>query len=266
MPHSTVWKVLWRHGLSRPQKAPKEAVVRYEWPFCGDLLHMDVAKYPRFTRPGHAVTGDRRKTVAQRRFPLGHDHAHVIVDDHSRLAYVELLADERAATVTAFVDRALDWFGEHGISARRLMSDGAFTYTQNRSLRERLARDAIRHLVTEPYRPATNGKVERFHQTMTREWAKGRATKPATSATPRSPPGYTPTTTSAHTAASTATHPSAAFTTYPSTTPSRRAGSRARRRPRRCSAARRRVPPTAARAPSPGRRRPSGPTRPSCAP
>ena len=90
LPHSTVWKVLWRHGLSRPEKAPKEAVVRYEWPFCGDLLHMDVAKYPRFIRAGHAVTGDRRKTVEQRRFPLGSDHAHVIVDDHSRLAYVEL--------------------------------------------------------------------------------------------------------------------------------------------------------------------------------
>jgi hypothetical protein len=174
VPHSTVWKVLWRHGLSRPEKAPKEAVVRYEWPFCGDLLHMDVAKYPRFARAGHAVTGDRRKTVAQRRCPLGHDHAHVIVDDHSRLAYVELLGDERAGTVTAFVDRALDWFGEHAITARRVMTDGAFTYTQNRSLRERLARDGIRHLVTEPYRPATNGKVERFHQTMTREWAKGR--------------------------------------------------------------------------------------------
>ena len=150
VPHSTVWKVLWRHGLSRPEKAPKEAVVRYEWPFCGDLLHMDVAKYPRFARAGHAVTGDRRKTVEQRRSPLGHDHAHVIVDDHSRLAYVELLADERASTVTAFMQRALTWFAGHNITARRVMTDGAFTYTQNRSLRELLAHQAIRHLVTEP--------------------------------------------------------------------------------------------------------------------
>jgi len=110
VPHATVWKVLWRHGLSRPEPAPKDAVVRYEWPFCGDLLHMDVARYPRFHRAGHAVTGDRRKTTEQRRRPLGHDHAHAIVDDHSRLAYVELLADERAATVTDFVARALGWF------------------------------------------------------------------------------------------------------------------------------------------------------------
>ncbi|HYS19994.1 MAG TPA: IS481 family transposase [Gemmatimonadales bacterium] len=174
VPHSTVWKVLWRHGLSRPEKAPKEAVVRYEWPFCGDLLHMDVAKYPRFARAGHAVTGDRRKTGREKRAPLGHDYAHVIVDDHSRLAYAELLDDERAPTVTGFVQRALRWFAGRGITSRRLMTDGAFAYTHNRSLRELLAHHGIRHLVTEPYRPATNGKVERFHQTMTREWAKGR--------------------------------------------------------------------------------------------
>jgi transposase InsO family protein len=172
--HATVWKVLWRHGLSRPEPAPKDAVVRYEWPFCGDLLHMDVARYPRFKRAGHAVTGDRRKTTEQRRRPLGHDYAHAIVDDHSRLAYVELLDDEKAATVTGFVGRALTWFGNRGISARRVMTDGAFAYTHNRSLRELLADRGTRHLVTRPYRPATNGKVERFHQTMQREWAKGR--------------------------------------------------------------------------------------------
>jgi transposase InsO family protein len=106
---------------------------------------------------------------------VGYDYAHAIVDDHSRLAYVELLDDERAATVTAFVERALTFFAAHGITARRVMTDNAFTYVKNRSLRELLNQHAIRHLTTQPYRPRTNGKVERFHQTMGREWAHGRS-------------------------------------------------------------------------------------------
>jgi transposase InsO family protein len=170
---STIHKVLVRHGCSRRRRAPRErSFRRYEWAEPGALLHMDTKRLQRFAVPGHWATGDRREIARNR--DVGYVYAHCVVDDHSRLAYVELLADERAGTVTAFVQRALEWFGEHGITARRLMTDGAFTYTQNRSLRERLARDGIRHLVTEPYRPATNGKVERFHQTMTREWAKGR--------------------------------------------------------------------------------------------
>jgi transposase InsO family protein len=86
---------------------------------------------------------------------------------------VELLDDERAPTVTAFVERALAFFAERGIVARRLMTDNAWAYTQNRSLRELLADGAIGHLRTRPYCPRTNGKVERFHQTMAREWAYG---------------------------------------------------------------------------------------------
>jgi transposase InsO family protein len=176
--HSTVWKVLRRAGISRPPKSVKEAANRYEWPCPGDLLHMDVSRFARFTRPGHAVTGDRsqrsrRWMSAETR--VGYDYAHAIVDDHSRLAYVELHGDERAATVTAFVERALAFFAEHGIEAKRLMTDNAFSYVKNRSLRELLARHGIRHLTTEPYRPRTNGKVERFHQTMAREWAYGLA-------------------------------------------------------------------------------------------
>jgi transposase InsO family protein len=104
---------------------------------------------------------------------VGYDFAHAIVDDHSRLAYVELHADERAQTVTEFVTRALDWFQGHGINARRLMSDNAWSYTRNRALRELLDARQIKHLRTQPYRPQTNGKVERFHQTMAREWAYG---------------------------------------------------------------------------------------------
>jgi transposase InsO family protein len=104
---------------------------------------------------------------------VGYDFAHAIVDDHSRLAYVELHDDERAATVTAFLERALAFFERHGIEAKRLMTDNAFCYVRNRSLRELLAAEGIKHLTTEPYRPRTNGKVERFHQTLAREWAYG---------------------------------------------------------------------------------------------
>jgi transposase InsO family protein len=171
--HSTVHAVLRRHGRSRVPRAPRAAFQRYEWPCPGDLLHMDVKRYPRFRRPGHAVTGDRRGRGAQRRNPLGHDYFHAIVDDHSRLVYGELLPDERADTVTAFTTRALAWFDQRGIHARRLMTDGAWTYTNNRALRALLTERNIRHIVTPPYTPRWNGKVERFHQTMEREWAKG---------------------------------------------------------------------------------------------
>lgn len=178
VPHATVWKVLARHGLSRRPVGPRGAPNRYEWPCPGDLLHMDVCTYARFRRPGHRATGDRSQRRRHWMSPetrVGYDYAHAIVDDHSRLAYVELHADERAATVTAFVERALAFFAAHGITARRLMTDNAFTYTKNRSLRELLADRGIRHLTTQPYRPRTNGKVERFHQTMGREWAYGRS-------------------------------------------------------------------------------------------
>jgi transposase InsO family protein len=176
--HSTVWKVLQRAGISRPARAAREPANSYEWPCPGDLLHMDTSRYARFLRPGHRMTGDRSRRSRDWMRPetrVGYDYAHAIVDDHSRLAYVELHADERAATVTGFVERALAFYAEHGILAKRLMTDNGFSYTKNRSLRELLAAHGIRHLTTQPYRPRTNGKVERFHQTMAREWAYGLA-------------------------------------------------------------------------------------------
>jgi transposase InsO family protein len=173
--HSTVWKVLRRAGTSRPPRRTKEPANSYEWPCPGDLLHMDVSRYARFLRPGHRVTGDRSQSLRGRRVEtrVGYDFAHAIVDDHSRLAYVELQAGEKAATVTGFVERALAFFAEHGMVAKRLMTDNAFVYVHNRSLRELPADKGIRRLTTRPYRPRTNGKVERFHQTMAREWAYG---------------------------------------------------------------------------------------------
>jgi transposase InsO family protein len=176
--HSTVWKVLRRAGISRPPRSVREPANSYEWPCPGDLLHMDTSRYARFLRPGHKVTGDRSQPSRRWSRPetrVGYDYAHAIIDDHSRLAYVELHDDEKAATVTGFLERALAFFAEHGIVAKRLMTDNGFSYVKNRSLAELLAHHDIRHLTTQPYRPRTNGKVERFHQTMRREWAYGLA-------------------------------------------------------------------------------------------
>jgi transposase InsO family protein len=172
-PHATVWRALRRAGISRPPKTHREAPRRYEWPCPGDLLHIDTKRFQRFTRPGWRVTGDPRRTGAEKRAKVGHEFVHSIVDDHTRLAYSERHPDERAATVSAFFERALAYFEGFGIEARRLMSDNHFSYVNNRSLRELLKRRGIRHLLIEPYHPQTNGKVERYQQTLKREWALG---------------------------------------------------------------------------------------------
>jgi transposase InsO family protein len=172
-PHATVWKALRRQGCSRPEPKPREPARRYEWPCPGDLLHVDWTTLARFAEPGHAVTGDRTSSAAKKRRKLGYDVVHAIVDDHSRLAYAEVLPDARAKTVTGFVERALVALAAEEITPRRLMSDNAWSYTKNRSLRELLADRGIRHLTIRPRRPRTNGKVERFIQTLEREWAYG---------------------------------------------------------------------------------------------
>jgi transposase InsO family protein len=165
--HSTVHRVLQRVGISRRPRPERPAVVRYLWPCPGQLLHMDTKKLGKFEQPGHAVTGDRQRRSRR----VGWEYVHSIVDDCSRLAYSEIHDDETAPTVTAFTARALDFFLEHGIVAERLMTDNAFAYIHNRSLRELFDRRAIRHLRTRPYTPRTNGKVERYQQTLQREWA-----------------------------------------------------------------------------------------------
>lgn len=170
-PHSTVHRTLRRRGCSRRPRAPREPVVRYEWPCPGNLLHMDTKRCERFTEPGHAVHGDRRR----RNRGSGHEYVHSLLDDCSRLAYSEVHDDERAPTVTAFTRRALDWFAERGIVAERILTDNAFIYTRNRSLAELLDRRRILHKRTRPYSPKTNGKVERYQQTLEREWEKGLA-------------------------------------------------------------------------------------------
>lgn len=165
--HSTVHRVLQRAGCSRRPTPERPEIIRYEWPCPGQLLHMDTKRFGRFEHPGHAVTGDR----TQRSRRAGWEFVHSIVDDCSRLAYSEIHDDEKAATVTAFTRRALDWLLDHGIAAERLMTDNAFAYINNRSLRELLSARAIDHIRTRPYTPRTNGKVERYQQTLQREWA-----------------------------------------------------------------------------------------------
>ena len=104
---------------------------------------------------------------------VGYEWVHSLVDDHSRLAYSELHPHERATTVTAFVERGLAFYAAHGIEPKRLLSDNAFVYRRNRSLRELLDRRGVRHLLIPVRRPQVNGKVERYQQTLKREWALG---------------------------------------------------------------------------------------------
>jgi transposase len=173
MAHATVWRCLRRRGCSRRPRAPRDQVRRFEWPCPGDLLQMDVKRFARFTRPGHKLTGDRYRTGKEKRNGPGWEFCHSIIDDHSRLVFSELHPDEQAATVTEFVARALEFFAGHGITPRRLQTDNHFSYKHNRSLRELLARHGIHHRFIPPRTPKRNGKVERYQQTLAREWAYG---------------------------------------------------------------------------------------------
>jgi transposase InsO family protein len=173
MPHATVSRCLQRRGLSRRPAVLKETARRFEWPCPGDLLQVDTKRFARFTSPGHAITGDRSRSGAQRRERVGYEFAHSIIDDHSRLAYTELHRDERGPTVAGFMERAIAFFRSYGIEPRRLQSDNAWTYAKNRALAELLERERISHRTIPPRMPKRNGKVERYQQTLKREWGLG---------------------------------------------------------------------------------------------
>ena len=167
MPRSTVAAVLKRRGLERLSRlAPRPAVVRYERQGPGELLHLDTKKLGRFRRIGHRITGDRQR----RHRRGGWEFAHVCVDDHSRLAYVEVLADERAETCAAFLRRAVRWLRRQGIRTERVLTDNGGGYLSH-AFRQACGELAVHHRRTRPYRPETNGKAERFIQTLLREWA-----------------------------------------------------------------------------------------------
>jgi transposase InsO family protein len=183
MPLSTVSAVLRREGLGkRSRLVPPEPSNRYERSTPGELVHIDVKKLGRIQGgPGKRITGRRQRWAPTRtdgsgvrRQQIGWECVHVAVDDYSRLAYAEVLPDERTQTAIAFLRRAREFFARHGIEVKRVMTDNGSPYVSH-AHRVACHELGIRHLRTRPYRPRTNGKAERFIQTLTRRWAHGRA-------------------------------------------------------------------------------------------
>lgn len=176
MPPSTVARCLRRHRLGRlVDLEPKPPVRRYERERPGELLHIDTKKLARITRPGHRIDGDRSKRVRG----AGWEHAHVAVDDHSRVAYVKVLANEGQYTCTEFLLNAVKFFRKHGVEIQRVMTDNGNGYRSKR-FNQTCHELGIRHIYTKPYRPQTNGKAERFIQTLKRRWAYARCYRNST--------------------------------------------------------------------------------------
>ena len=167
MATSTICAVLKRLELNRLWRLePPEPPNRYSRRHPGELIHIDVKKLGQFDRPGKRVLGPMRNVNRGK----GWEFVHVAIDDNTRLAYVEILPDEKGPTCVAFLRRAIAWFASQGVTVRAVMTDNGTGY---RSLLHRAAVDelGIKHLRTRPYRPRTNGKAERFIQTLQREWA-----------------------------------------------------------------------------------------------
>jgi len=163
---SSVGKVLRRLGHSRRPRAPRPPVIRYERGRPGELLHLDTKKLGRFWQVGKRVLED-----GVRRNPrAGWQHVHVAVDDHSRVAYGEVLPTDRAVDAVAFLRRTVAWYGEQGVLVEAVLTDNGAAYRSHR-WREACIALGLRHLRTRPYTPRTNGKAERFIQTLLRQWA-----------------------------------------------------------------------------------------------
>lgn len=167
VPRSTVAAILARLGLNRvPCLEPAAAVIRYERARPGELVHLDVKPLVRILRVGHRIHGDRRTKVAG----AGWEYVHVAVDDYSRAAYVEVLPDQHGATAAAFLTRTIGWFARRGVVVQRVLTDNGGLFV-SRAFQQRAARAGVRLTRTRPYRPQTNGKAERFIQTLIRGWA-----------------------------------------------------------------------------------------------
>ena len=169
---ATLSRVLRRHGLHRLSslEPPKPPPQRYEREHPGDLLHLDIKKLGRFSRPGVRATGDR----SHRNPGAGTESLHVAIDDHSRIAFASLAPDEKTPSVLAAFHQALSFYSLHGIKIQRVLTDRGSTY-RSKLFAAACSQLGIRHLFTRPYRPQTNGKAERFIQTITREWAYARS-------------------------------------------------------------------------------------------
>lgn len=181
VPASTVHRVLVRHGVNRLRwmdRPTGRVIRRIETSRCGELVHIDVKKLARVPPGGGhrklGVTTESRRT--QRRNRGGYTHIHTAIDAYSRLAYSEFAGTENTTNCVAFLDRAVAWFADQGITIERILTDNGHGY---RSIpwRQRCAELGIVHTRTKPYRPATNGKVERFNRTLVDEWAYARLWK-----------------------------------------------------------------------------------------
>ena len=180
MPLKTVQGILTRIGLGKLWRLDRQQTVRYERSRPGELIHVDVKKLGRITRgAGHRVTGYKHYSgsftdaAGHIRRVAGWEFCHVAIDDYSRLAYVEVLEDEKATTAVGFLKRAVKFFAAHGIQVERVMTDNGSPY---RSFAHAIAcrQLKLKHIRTRPRRPQTNGKAERFIRTMLEGWAYGR--------------------------------------------------------------------------------------------
>ena len=175
-PPSTIGKVLRRHGCSRlprPGAAAARCARRYERERPGELLHIDTKQLGRFWEPGKRVLGAEAGRPPRNR-RIGWQHLHVAIDDHSRLAYAELLPGRDADSCSRFLRRAVAWYADHGIAIERVLSDNAKAYHAH-AWAETTQTLAIERRYTRIYRPRTNGKAERFIQTLLAEWAYARS-------------------------------------------------------------------------------------------
>lgn len=188
MPASTVHAVLVRcriNRLSCIDRATGEPIRRYEHPHPGSLIHVDVTKFGNIPDGGgHRYVGRQQGDLNKRAtsgLPKGADYkprtgkafAHTVIDDHSRLAYAEICTDEKADTAAGVLQRAVAWFAEHGVSVERVLTDNGSCY-RSFAWRDACADLDIKHKRTRPYRPQTNGKIERFHRTLGEGWAYAR--------------------------------------------------------------------------------------------
>jgi len=171
LPRSTVGAILRRNGLGRLKSLePQQKIRRYEWKTPGDMLHLDTKKLARIAGVGHRIHGDRTRMERG----IGWEFAHIAIDDHTRLSYVEVLPNENGETTADFLERAVRHFERKGITVRRLLTDNGSGYRSSLVESVCVGR-SIKHCWTRPYTPRTNGKAERLVQTLLREWAYVRA-------------------------------------------------------------------------------------------